>query len=149
MYSGARIDGIPNLVKNLEKIVSNRQMYEDAMLKGGVFAEGEAKRNAPKQTRTLARSINAEIIPTFDKTVLVGVGTNVIYARIHELGGTIKAKKGKYLKFYIKGKFIQVKQVTIPARPYLTPAIEDNVSEIEKIIGEELRRQISKMDFKL
>jgi HK97 gp10 family phage protein len=149
MIGGAKITGIKNLTDNLEKILSNRQMFEDAMLKGGVFAEGEAKKNAPKQTRTLARSINAEIIPTFDRTILVGIGTNIIYARIHELGGTIKAKKGQYLKFFIKGKFIQVKQVTIPARPYLTPAIEDNVTEIEKIIGEELRRQISKMDFKL
>ena len=48
------------------------------------------------------------------------VYNSVVYAAIHQFGGTIKPKNGKYLTF--KGKnsrFVRVKQVVIPARPYL------------------------------
>jgi len=47
------------------------------------------------------------------------VGTNVKYAATHNFGATIKPKNGKYLKFKIGGKFVQVKQVVIPARQFL------------------------------
>jgi len=47
-------------------------------------------------------------------------GTNKIYAAIHQLGGTIKAKGGGALAIgRPDGAFALVKQVTIPARPYL------------------------------
>jgi len=47
-------------------------------------------------------------------------GTNKIYAAIHQLGGTIKAKGGGALAIGRPGgAFALVKQVTMPARPYL------------------------------
>jgi phage gpG-like protein len=54
-----------------------------------------------------------------------GAGSNVVYARIHEFGGTIKPKNGQFLKFPGRdGRDIFVKQVEIPARPYVRPSIE-------------------------
>ncbi len=49
----------------------------------------------------------------------VEVGSNVIYARIHQLGGVIKPKHKKYLSFVKNGARVFLKKVTIPARPYL------------------------------
>lgn len=50
----------------------------------------------------------------------VTVGTNLIYARIHQYGGTIKAKNAPFLVFPNgQGGFFRKKSVTIPARPYL------------------------------
>ena len=50
----------------------------------------------------------------------VMVGSNLTYARIHQKGGTIKPKNGKSLKFKgLNGEDVLVKEVTIPARPYL------------------------------
>ena len=49
----------------------------------------------------------------------VEVGTSVPYARIHQLGGTIKAKPGKSLRFTIGDRSVFARKVTIPARPYL------------------------------
>lgn len=60
----------------------------------------------------------------------VVIGTNKIYARIHQLGGVISGKSGGYLRFRYKGvikgqrgarvgyTWAMVKQVTIPARPW-------------------------------
>lgn len=50
----------------------------------------------------------------------VEVGTNLIYAGIHQFGGRITAKSG-HLKFTLPGGlgFVSVVGVNIPARPYL------------------------------
>lgn len=48
----------------------------------------------------------------------VAIGSNMIYAAIHHNGGTIRAKSGN-LKFKIGDRWVQKKQVDIPARPAL------------------------------
>lgn len=68
-----------------------------------------------------------------------GVGTNVEYARIHELGGTIppheiRPRRGAALFF--GGRFasrVMHPGATIPARPYMRPALEDSRDDIQKI----------------
>lgn len=53
-------------------------------------------------------------------------GTNVIYAGVHQFGAVIKAKSAGALRFRMPGGgFVTVKQVTIPARPYLGVNAED------------------------
>lgn len=48
------------------------------------------------------------------------VGTNVLYARIHQFGGVIRAKGSGSLRFALAGGgFATVKSVTMPARPFL------------------------------
>lgn len=46
----------------------------------------------------------------------------VPYAAIHEFGGTIRPKKGRYLKFRVNGEWRQVTQVRMPKRPYVRPS---------------------------
>ena len=46
-------------------------------------------------------------------------GTDKHYAAIHQFGGTVKAKNKPYLVFKVGDGFRRVKQVNIPARPYL------------------------------
>lgn len=56
---------------------------------------------------------------------------DVVYARIHELGGVIKPKRAKALSFRLDdGTFAVVKQVTIPARPYLRPAADEEYPKL-------------------
>lgn len=85
-----------------------------------------------------------------------GVSTNVVYARIHAEGGTIRAKNAPYLAFRVPlglvtttdtGKplrqprkrfgFVRVKQVTIPQRDYryISP---QGVSDIISAAGRRL-----------
>lgn len=67
----------------------------------------------------------------------VEVGTNVIYAAIHQRGGTIRARSGGKLKFRIGGAFVAVDSVTMPARPFLGVSAED-VAEIRLIVNDYL-----------
>jgi phage virion morphogenesis protein len=65
----------------------------------------------------------------------VAVGTNMIYAAIHQFGGVIKAKNGKGLSFEIGGERIVVQSVTMPKRAFLGVSAEDE-KELLALAGE-------------
>lgn len=62
----------------------------------------------------------------------VTVGSNVDYAAIHQFGGKIEPKNGKYLVFQVGGAWAKVSSVTLPARPYLglEPDDEQAITDI-------------------
>lgn len=83
-------------------------------------------------TGELRRSITHEV----DRARPVGrVGSNLVYARIQELGGPITVKTAKFLHFVIDGAHIMVKSVYIPARPYLRRALDTNLGLIKKLFS--------------
>ena len=63
------------------------------------------------------------------------VGTNVIYAAIHQFGGTITPKAGSHLVFRLASGLVLAKSVTLPARPYLGISGDD-----EEMIAETVFR---------
>lgn len=69
------------------------------------------------------------------------IGTNLIYAAIHHYGGTISAKNVPYLCFSIPwaNKFVKVKQVKIPSRPYMMIQKQD-IRKITKIFDDYIVR---------
>jgi len=74
----------------------------------------------------------------------VEVGTNRPGARLHQFGGTIVPKNKKMLHFMVGGQPVFVRQVTIPARPFmpldgLPPTwVEDVLGAIEDTLTDEL-----------
>lgn len=75
----------------------------------------------------------------------VDVGSDRPYALIHQLGGTITPKKGKFLKFTIGGKTIFAKKAVMPPRPYM-PFLPDGtlapfaVEPIKEVLEDGLSR---------
>lgn len=65
----------------------------------------------------------------------VRVGSNVVYAAIHQLGGTIRPKNGEALIFRIGDRLIKAKSVTLPARPYLGISVQDEAMIAETVFG--------------
>lgn len=65
----------------------------------------------------------------------VEVGTNVKYARIHQKGGTIRAKKAKFLRFKGGSRWAMKKSVKIPARPFIGISADDK-QEIMRLFRE-------------
>lgn len=71
------------------------------------------------------------------------VGTNVVYARIHEFGGVIRPKSSDgWLRFKIGGSWVTVKSVTIPARPYVGPTIREKKDEVTRDIVREIMKPL-------
>lgn len=90
-----------------------------------------AKQRAPYLTGNLRRSIHFSLTSVSRIGAAGLVGTNVVYARIQELGGTIEAKNGGYLRFRTAdGAWHAVKQVTIPPHPYMRPAADETPAAV-------------------
>lgn len=60
-------------------------------------------------------------------------GSKLEYARIHDKGGVIKAKKKKALRFQINGNWVVVKQVTMPKRQFIGISNDDKLEAMEMI----------------
>lgn len=134
------------------------------------------KENILKQglwrTRTLSRSVHREVTERTSTRAAVEIGTNLEYARIHEFGGTITARQGKYLAIPVgsykgsprqygdlrpvktKGgalilmdatgtaQYVLKRSVEIPTRPYMRPAFDEKKDAAVREVGEVLKNQI-------
>jgi len=61
------------------------------------------------------------------------VGTNVVYAPVHEYGATIAPKRRKYLTFQVEGHWVSVKAVKIPKRPIWEPTLKESQDKIRSL----------------
>ena len=64
------------------------------------------------------------------------------YAKFLEFGANIEAKKRKYLTFKINGEWKKVESISLPAKPFLGPAVKEvwNSSEAKKIQEQVLQK---------
>lgn len=131
-----------------------------AVMAAAMVVTNEAKRLAPKKTRTLSRSIHAELVTKTATSAEATVGTNVEYARIHEFGGSIKHPGGTpYLftgfaraggvtflkkdgKYPAGVRFTKPHVITMPARPYLRPALDTKKAEALRVMEKALRKLV-------
>lgn len=63
-------------------------------------------------------------------TVYGNIGSNVVYAAIHEFGGTILGNP--LLQFQLEGRWVTVKSVVMPARKYLSISLEQATPEMRE-----------------
>ena len=77
----------------------------------------------------LRDSVHLEMQVASDSIMAV-VGTDLIYAAIHEYGGVIVPKVANALRFCIDGRWIFAKSVTMPERSYLRSTLAERESEI-------------------
>nr|DAE60148.1 MAG TPA: virion morphogenesis protein [Caudoviricetes sp.] len=118
---------------------STRQRFEE-----GKSPEGEPWEPSGRVRATGGKTLNRE--GDLKKSITskatpheVRVGSALPYARIHQKGGTIRPKKGKFLKFRgLNDEEVFVKEVTIPARPYLGVSSED-MEEVRAVMADFLK----------
>lgn len=126
-----------SFLKNYPQLL--RTVIKTALYRIGTEMQDMAVNLAPYKSGTLRRSVGMDL-----GTSKVAVGSDLVYARIQDQGGTIKPKRKKYLRFQIRGKWVTVKQVTIPkynGKGYLTPAYnKQEQSRAEDIFREEFDR---------
>ncbi|WP_435656060.1 phage virion morphogenesis protein [Brucella pituitosa] len=88
-------------------------------------------KKGPGKLRGQTRSLSEIIYQVASDNV--EIGTNVIYARVHNEGATIRPKNGSALVFSMGGQTFMVQSVKIPKRQFLGISEADKV-EIEAII---------------
>ncbi len=87
-----------------------------------------------QRTGRLASSIH-QVTERTGNSVIATVGTDVVYARIHEYGGTIVPKVAKALRFVIGDKTIVAKSVTMPQRSFLRSTLSDREQDIRAALA--------------
>jgi len=131
-----------NVVKNLSgkfktgfyKGISDAMLYAENKSKESIGTSGKPG----VITGHLRRSIQGRSVK--DKGIL---SSDVIYSAIHEYGGIIVPVKANALKFKIGENWITTQKVVMPKRPFLKPALEDNMKDLETIIKNEVMKGMS------
>lgn len=144
--------GFDRAIANAARKMSNKKLLMSTI--GETLVSGTIKRFASeedpegrkwKQSRRARAqggqtlSDNAHLRNSIDYAATsdkVMVGSNLVYARIHQLGGAIRPKNGNYLKFRTaNGGFVSVRKVEMPARPYLGVSAAD-LEEVKAVFTE-------------
>ncbi len=87
-----------------------------------------------RQTSRLWKSIQADSSEREGRAIGI-VGTNVIYAAVHEFGATIRPKvAGGRLAWKGPDGWVSAKEVRIPRRPYMSRAFAERKKEVQKIL---------------
>jgi phage gpG-like protein len=136
--------------KDIDKLLPNiKEGIYKGMKLAMLHAEAQSKKrfNTPNnlhvRTGRLRNSIIGQVTQSGD-TYTGSLGTNVIYGPIHENGGVIRAKNAPYLKFQLpNGQWISKKEVSIPSRPFLRPAITENIDRIREIIINSITKEVN------
>ena len=112
-----------------------------ALVAGAAPVMNAAKANAPYLTGTLRRSIH--ILAQSPREV--AVGTNLIYARITEYGGTVAPVNAQYLRFETLGGDVVFTRgpVHLPARPFMRPAFESERGAALREVAAAIRDQLA------
>ncbi len=162
------LDKFEAKLKELDKDTRSEVIVR-ALCSGALLIQNQAKENVHAKlnttglaTGTLARSIHigshTELANDFSGgegysdigspkprgfKASVRIGTNLVYAAIHEFGGVIHAKKAPALVFKTAdGQWHRVTSVTIPPRPYLRPAWDKKINAAVKEVGVALGKLI-------
>jgi phage virion morphogenesis protein len=117
-------------------VASTQMRFEDGSGPGGI-AWKPSLRVLLQGGQTLVDSGRLKASLTHDAgPKSVTVGTNAVYAAIHQFGGTIRAKTAKGLRFKgADGGFRRLPQVVMPARPFLGFDAEDRAAVTDIIAG--------------
>lgn len=99
----------------LAVVSSTQKRFEDS-----VGPDGTSWAEAQRGGKTLVDSglLRDSVVHQVDGDRIL-VGSNRVYAGVHQFGAEIKPKTAKVLAFSVAGKAVFAKSVTIPARPYL------------------------------
>ena len=98
-----RLEGMNDLQARISALSDCDERIDEALNRGALQIEGDAKRGCPVQTGNLRASITSDL----SKPLVKEVGSNVEYAEFVEYGTRYKA-----------------------ARPFLNSAYEANINEI-------------------
>lgn len=163
VIGGEKLDALGEFYRRTTNTIPGR--LAQATLAFLIKAEGTAKKNyltGPRPQKLAVgkgrlRASITERVRLSGNNIEGVLGTNVKYARIHELGGQIqktpRMRAFFWAKFrdtgedFWKGMALSKKTViNIPARPFLAPSVQDELPAFERSIAATLQQGLSHGD---
>ncbi len=118
---------------------STRNRFRDGVDPSGIRWESYAPLNpvyaTTKEGPGILRGPNLTLMQSIRSGVegdSVVVGSDLVYAPVHQFGAIIQPKNARQLSFEMGGKLFHVDSVEVPARPYLGLSDGDR----EMVVGE-------------
>ena len=121
------------LPATMREIASRSRLVRTAVLEaaqaGRADLEEKAKQNLTRGRPFLNRgtgrllSETKAVLKPGSGEVTIALETSKV-GYVHQSGALILPTRGKYLKFRVAGRFVQVRRVVIPARPWMSDALE-------------------------
>ncbi len=111
------------------------------------YVRGSRKGNPPallgRVSGKLAASISSRVKGQSGTVVGEIFTQRLVYARIHEFGGTIFPRRAPFLVFEGReGNLVFARKVTIPARPYIGRALDDFAQIITDELGDAFKASL-------
>jgi len=155
---GDAIDGVGGGLDEATQFLANKS--QDSMYQSGAkgLPANTPTKNQPASQPGTPPSVKSGRLAQSVKNARLGTnrwafGTNVEYARIQELGGTISHPGGTaYLTFGGKAVFVhnsnakpwmrrtQAHSITLPPRPFLRPALNNNRDKLTRVFNARVRQ---------
>lgn len=134
-------DPIAKLARRMPAVL--RASLEGALAEGLAVSQGRMGNGGPAvRSGRLLRSLGWRV--SGDGDALAGeLYADAPYAGVQEEGAVILARRAQYLKFRVAGRWVQVKRVVIPARPFLRPGGEAAVAALEHHLTRALMEEMS------
>lgn len=132
-----KIEGLEQFTELVEKIADTKRL-EKAMKKAMALVEGEAKKNAPKGTGELRRSIESKV-EVKGNEVTGTVFTPLEYAPYVEFGTGLFAESGgrKDVPWHYQDDEGEWHSTSgMKPQPFMRPALTENRTKVIKIIEE-------------
>jgi phage gpG-like protein len=127
----ARIAKIKQIETKMVKVVDDGLLAIEAAARAN--ASGPRPEHIDEVTGDLVRQIQSTGAFIQGNTISGEVVSNSDHGMIHETGGVITAKNAPFLVWQdSSGNWYRKKAVTIPARPYMDPAIRQTRDKIVK-----------------
>ncbi len=127
------------------RLIAGPHRFKQGSQNGIKFAmqvvETDAKSLGDLHSRSgnLRRSISTSVKETAT-TQIGAISSSAIYAAIHEFGGTIKSV-GRIMNFEGDYGWKKLRSVTIPARPFLRPALMRNKKKMSQQIAKGINKE--------
>ncbi len=125
-----------------------KKIVEEVRGRAVFYTRGTRATNPPdrlgRKTGTLASAIATRVIAKGGTVIGEIFVQSLVYARIQELGGTIVPRRAPFLVFTGRdGGLVFTKKVEIPARPYISPALDDKAQVIKDALGDAFEGSVS------
>jgi phage gpG-like protein len=114
---------------SFQRQMNLKEIVGDTVREAAEELREEAKQNAPARSGELKSSIR--ITRLTERSAKVG--SKLIYAPVHEFGGTIRPKKGKVMRYQINGRWVTLRGVTIKESRYLRNAAKEVNRRVPRI----------------
>lgn len=161
MKLSVEIQGGKELASKLARLADAvaGQALADAVTQGAMVILAAAQEKAPVRTGALRRSLHARVTDSARNSAEAEVGTWLNYAASVEFGGTVQHPGGTpYIVIEGKGavflrkdgsyppgvRFTRPHAISMPARPYLRPALDETRGAVVEEIGSALKQLLER-----